>query len=183
MDTKLYQSYLDIQDKEAELKKHYKNLKNQLYKVEQEQADTNGARVEAESKVNPDNLITAKTVAQINDLLSGGCSLRIGGSPCPVNYVHLAKDGDKVKLDVVLAQPIFRGWRTETPYVSFQVCSLSVDTQPKTDENHIPEYISVLDMELELSCWEMADGSVMLYSRGGDGKVVFVLNSSMKESK
>jgi hypothetical protein len=121
-----------------------------------------------------DSFITGKTVNVINSILERGCSLVVGGELCPVNYAQLHYRDGYVQLEAVLARPLFRGWRTETPFISYQFCPLSVTVPPKPDDNHIPEFVYVLDTRFDLTCWESVDNTVVLWTRSGDSKIVFV---------
>lgn len=182
MDYKLYQNYIDARDTESSSRSQLRKVKEQLSELEKQLAEHETTTKESLSLISPDNLITAVSVKLINQLLSGGCSLQIGASECPVSFVQLVSDSEVTRLEAVLSQPLFHGWRTETPYVSYQLCPLSVVTPTPPSENHIPEYTSVLGWHMNLSCWEYTGDSVILYCRDGDNRVVFALKSTKNKN-
>ena len=181
MDVKLYQSYLNSKDVERDLRKKVSLTQNALSELEVRLAEISSQVSDTATLISEDNLVTAKSVKVMNGLLEQGCSLRIRSEICPVNFAQLSRTDKGVHLDAVLAQPLFHGWRTETPYVSYSFCPLSVTVPPKPDDNHIPEFVSVLSSDYDLSCWEVVDGELVLYSLSGEGKIVFVLKNYNQE--
>ena len=159
MDVTVVQEYFDTKHNRQKLESRFKKLEKQL--SEEQAKETN-----LSSKINPDSLITTKSVKVINELLS---HRPLWLNDFPVSFAHLTLKGDNLHLSVVFAQPLFRGWRTETPYRSYQLCPLSLGTPTPPGENHIPEYISVSDNDINAVCWEQDGESLWLWSDTGRG--------------
>jgi hypothetical protein len=175
MDYKLYQNYIDARDTESSLLDQANKIRTQLSEAEKKLANAEGVVNLSKDKISPDSLLTSVSVKIINEILSRVRYLHIGLDKCSVSFAQLIYKNGNVRMDVVLAQPVFQGWKTEKPYISYWYCPLSVVTPSKPTENHIPKYTSVLGANLTSSCWECTDNSVVLYSRSGDSRIVFDL--------
>lgn len=150
MDVTVVQQYLESRKNQQRLESQFKKLEKQL----QEER----VRVtELLSKIDLNSLISAKSVKVINGLIS---NQPLWLNDFPVSFASLTFKSGNTHLSVVFAQPLFRGWRTEMPYRSYQSCPLSLETPSPPDENHIPQYISVLDYDMDVVCWE-CEGNVL----------------------
>lgn len=172
MDVTVVREYLDTRHNRQKLESQFKRLEKQL-------SDGQVAETELLSKINPDSLITSKSVKIINELLS---HRPLWLNAFPVSFAHLTLKGDNLHLSVVFAQPLFRGWRTETPYRSYQLCPLSLGTPTPPDENHIPEYISVSDNDINAVCWEQVGEGLWLWSDSKHG-IEFCQESQEQQEK
>ena len=169
------QSYTQLKSKRAELEKQVKSLRKRLAEMETELSQLQSQEQEALSGVDQSMLVDRNAVKVINDLLTGVVSVHSAGGVLPVGCAVLASEKGKLKITVVFSRPIFSGWRTETPYKSWQMCPLQLETPEQPSENHIPEYREMLEWDVDLACWELADGELRLWSRNGTGAIVFGL--------
>jgi hypothetical protein len=157
MDVSTVCEYLDTKESRIKLESQFKKLESQLTKTRSDE--------EALSrKIDPNSFITAKAVKVINEFLSHP-PLWFG--VYPVSFAQLTLKGGNATLNIVFAQPIFSGWRTEKPHVSYQVCSWSLETPALPDENHIPEYQQIAEWCMDFVCWEIQDDKLTLWLRGG----------------
>lgn len=154
MDVSVVREYL-------ETKKQRTRLESQLSRLNSELSKTQAREVELKSQVSPDSLITAKSIKVINKLLGSHCPLSL--NDFPVSFVHAARENGQLQFQVIFAQPLFSGWKTETPYVSYQPCSLLLDTPEPSSENSIPQYTQVLDGNWGVVCWERAENGLRLW--------------------
>lgn len=147
--------YLDTKKQRAKTASQLSVLKKQLSGLETAEATL-------ASQVDPDSLITAKSVKVINELLSSRRPLWVGDFP--VSFAHATLKNGQLHLSVIFAQPLFSGWRTETPYKSWQMCPWSVETPEPPSENHIPQYKHVMDGDWDTVCWERTDNGLRLWT-------------------
>lgn len=154
MDVTVVREYLDTKHNRQKLESQFKRLEKQL-------SDERTRETELFSKINPDSLITSKSVKVISELLS---RRPLWLNDFPVSFASLTLKGGNLHLSVVFAQPLFRGWRTEAPYRSYQSCPLSLETLTPPDDNHIPEYVSVSDNDIGAVCWERDGERLWLWS-------------------
>lgn len=170
MDVAIVHEYLGTKKHRAKTASQLSVLQKQLSELETKEASL-------ASQVSADNLITAKSVRVINELLSSRRPLWF--NDFPVSFAHTTLKNGQLRLQVVFAQPLFSGWETETPYKSQQFCPWSLDTPEPPDENHIPRYTQVMDSNWDVVCWERMEnglrlwtdekrGVEFLWSKGGD---------------
>ena len=168
MDVTIVREYLDTKHNRQKLESQFKRLGKQL-------SDERTTETDLFSKINPDSLITSKSVKVISELLS---HRPLWLNDFPVSFARLTLKGDNLHLSVVFAQPLFCGWRTKKPYESYQFCPKSLETPTLPDENHIPDYILVSDSDVDVVCWEQGSDRLWLWSgdehglefRWGNGK-------------
>ncbi len=154
MDVSVVSIYLETRKHRAELEKRFSRLKMELSTAQAEEA-------ELSTKVDPDSLITAKSVKVINTLLGGHCPLWL--NDYPVSFAHVILKNGKVRLSVIFIQPIFTGWKTEIPYKSWQSAEWSLGTPEPPSENHIPQYTQVIDWESGIICWGLNGSELRLW--------------------
>jgi len=168
IDVRVVCKYLDFRGKHKELERQAVKLRKHLADMERELERVISGESEALSLIDPDCLITAKSVKTINQLLLSVRGLcQQDGVVMPMSYMGLVLKGGKLRVNAVFAKPLFVGWETKIPYYSYQSCSLSIETPEPPSENHIPRYQVVVDQEVNVSCWEQRDGEVRLWGVGG----------------
>lgn len=147
-----------------EIKKNRTKLESQFKKLEKELVICNARESGLRAKVNLNGLITAKAVNIINSLLGRQpLWLYYNDELFPVSFVRVSRAGNNLRVSIVFTQPIFCGWRTETPCVSYQSCPLSLVTPEPPDENHIAQYHQVTDAEYGIVCWEQDKNELRLW--------------------
>ena len=154
MDVLSIKQYLKTKSERAKLESQFTKLERQLTKVRGDEETLSG-------KVDPNSLITTKTVKVIDELLSSHHPLWVNNFP--VSFASVSIRSGHLHISVVFAQPIFQGWRTEKPYKSFQSCPLSLETPIPPDENHIPMYIQVSDNDIDIICYEQNETAIRLW--------------------
>lgn len=169
------QSYIQLRSKRAELGKQLKPLRERLSELESELSDVQSREQEALSRVDSSMLVNRQAVKTINELLSSAISIRTQQGEFPVGCAVLQSGKKGLQLVIVFYKPIFSGWRTETPFKSWQMCPLQPDTPEPPDENHIPEYREMVEWNVDLSCWEQVDRELRLWGANGSRAVVFSL--------
>ena len=125
------QSYIQLESERTNLEKRIKPLRKRLSGLESELQ-------EALSLVDPDMLVNRQSIKTINNLLVDAASIHTGQGEFPVGCVVLQSSKKGLQLSIVFSQPLFSGWRTETPCVSYQSCPLQLETPEPPDENRIP---------------------------------------------
>lgn len=150
MDIAKISQYVELKGKRIELEKKVKPLRA----LEVELARAKSAEDEALSAINPDSLITQKSVKVINQFLSSVVLLETANVTYPLSYAHLSLQSGTLTLDTIASHP------------------LSLDTPEKPSENHIPQYRSVFHHVLPVVCWEQ-DGSELRMWRDAGHKIVF----------
>jgi len=179
MDIKPVITYLNHKSNRIQLEKEVSKLRKELTALESQLSQSQAAESESLTLIDPDSLITRESVKVINTILSQTTGLRWkDGAVFPLSLALLswAKNGD-LRLKAIFSQPLFNGWKTETPYYSYQSCPLSVNTPESPSSNHVPQYLHMVDQVVELSCWEVKDEEVLLWLWWKDGEyaVSFVL--------
>ena len=169
------QSYAQLKSNRAEMEKQVKPLRKRLAEMETELSQLQSQEQEALSGVDQSMLVDRNAVKVINDLLTDVVSVRTSDVVFPVGCAVLASEKGKLKITVVFSRPIFSGWRTETPYVSWQMCPLQLETPKPPSENHIPQYREMVEQDADWVCWGLADGELRLWSQNGTGVIVFGL--------
>jgi len=169
------QSYTQLKSERAELEKQVKRLRKQLSSMETELSSLQSQEREALSRVDQSMLIERSSIKTINTLLSSVSSIRTSQGEFPVGCAVIQSSKKRLQLSIVFSRPLFSGWRTETPHKSWQMCPLRLDTPEPPDENHIPEYKSLVEQDMDLSCWEQVGGELRLWSNNGSGVLVFTL--------
>ncbi len=154
MDVLLVKQYLETRGERDKMESQFTKLGKQLTKVREDEEVLSG-------KVDSDSLITAKSVKTINELLS---NRPLWLNNFPVSFAQLTLKNGNLHLSVIFSQPLFRGWRTKIPYISYKMCSLSLETPVLPDENHIPEYLQVSDYDYTVICWEREGTTIKLWS-------------------
>jgi len=173
------QSYTQLKSKRAELEKQIKPLRKRLSDMETELSNIQSQEREALSRVDQSMLVDRSSIKTINGLLSGASSIRTSQGEFPVGCAVLQSGKKRLQISIVFSQPLFSGWRTETPYKSWQMCPMQLDTPEPPDENHIPEYRSLVEQDMDLSCWEQVGAELRLWGSNGSGVLVF----SLREAK
>lgn len=112
-------------------------------------------------KVDSDSLITAKSVRVINELLFSHHQLQLGGFP--VSFVRVATKNSQLNIQVIFSQPLFSGWETKEPYVSYQCCSWQLETPDPPSKNHVPQYKQVMECTWDIVCWEIMENGLRLW--------------------
>ncbi len=143
-----------------------------------ELSDTQSREREALSLVDLSMLVDRQSLKVVNDLLASALSIRTEQGEFPVGCAILQRGKDGLQLSVVFSKPIFSGWRTETPYKSWQMCPLQLETPEPPDENHVPQYKSLMVVDVDLSCWERAGSELRLWGNNGSGVMVFSLREN-----
>jgi len=170
------QSYIQLKSKRAELEKQVKPLRKRLSELESELSDTQSQEREALSLIDQSMLVDRKSVKVINDLLADAVSVRTNQGEFPVGCAVLQSSKKGLQLSIVFSKPLFSGWRTETPCLSYRFCPMQLDAPEPSDENYIPEYKSLMESDVDLACWERVDGELRLWGSNGSSVVgVFVL--------
>jgi len=169
------QSYTQFKSKRAEMEKQVMLLRKRLSDMETELSNLWSQEREALSHVDHSMLVNRQSLKTINALLSGADSIRTSQGEFPVGCAVLQSGKRGLQLSIVFSQPIFSGWRTETPYKSWQLCPMQLNVPEPPDENHIPEYRSLMELDVDLSCWEQAGSELQLWSNNGSGVLVFSL--------
>lgn len=159
MDVSIVREYLDIKKQRAKASSQLSTLQKQLSELETKE-------VSLASQVSVDSLITAKSVRVINELLSSHRPLRmpLRMGAFPVSFAHTTLKNGQLQVQIVFAQPLFSGWETKTPYVSYQCCPWSLETPEPPDENHIPRYMQVMDGNWDVVCWERTENGLRLWT-------------------
>lgn len=169
------QSYTQLKSKRTELEKQVKPLRKRLSELESELSDTQSREQAALSLIDQSMLVNRQSLKVINNLLTDAVSIRIQQGEFPVGCAILQSGKKGLQLSIVFSKPIFSGWRTETPYTSWQMCPLQLETPEPPHENYIPEYRSMVEQGVDLSCWEQVDGELRLWGANGSGAMVFSL--------
>jgi len=169
------QSYTQLKSKRAELEKQVKPLRKRLSELESELSSIQFQEQEALSCVDQSMLVTRSSIKAINDLLLSASSIYTAQGEFPVGCAVIQSGKGGLQLSIVFSRPLFSGWRTEKPYKSWQSCPLQLDTPEPPDENHIPEYRSLVERDMDLSCWEQVGSELHLWSDSGSGALVFSL--------
>ena len=169
------QSYIQLKSERTDLEKRIKPLRKRLSELESELSDTQSQEQEALSLVDLDMLVNRQSIKTINNLLVDAVSIHTGQGEFPVGCVVLQSSKKGLQLSIVFSQPLFSGWRTDTPYKSYQFCPLQLETPEPPDENRIPQYRSLAEWDADLACWEQVDSELRLWMTNGFGVVVFSL--------
>ena len=169
------QSYIQLKSKRAELEKQIKPLHKRLSELESELSDTRSQEQEALSHIDQSMLVSRQSIKIINDLLANTISVRTSQGEFPVGCAVLQSAKKGIQLSIVFSRPLFSGWVTETPYRSYKFGPLQLDTPEPPDENHVPEYRSLIELAMDLSCWELVDSELRLWGANRYGVVVFSL--------
>jgi len=169
------QSYIQLKSKRAELEKQVRPLRKRLSELESELSSTQSQEQEALSLIDQSMLVNRQSLKDINSILANAVSVHVGQGEFPVGCAVLQSGKKGLQISVVFSQPLFSGWKTETPYGSWQMCPLQLDTPEPPDENHIPQYRSLIEQDIDLSCWERVDGELRLWGTNGYGVMVFGL--------
>ncbi|MCK9601864.1 MAG: hypothetical protein M0R06_22660 [Sphaerochaeta sp.] len=171
------QLYARLKNERVELEKKIKSIRKRLSDMENELSSLCSREQEALSLADCSMLIDRRSVNTINGLLASAVSVRTRQGELPVGCTVAQLNKDKLHLFIVFSQPIFSGWRTETPYVSYQICPLQPDTPELPDSNYIPRYTSLLEMDIALpAVWEQVDNELRLWEPGESYVVVFTLS-------
>jgi len=163
---------LACDDKRRQLTKLEREVKTQKETLSLLESE----RDELFSGVDPSMLVDNGTVKVINELLTSAQHIILGDQRLPVGCALLHKVKGKLTLSVVFSTPVFVGWRTETPYVSYQRCPVQTTAPEPPDVNHIPEYISMAEQDVEFSCWTREGERLCLWALSGSRGLVFMLN-------
>jgi len=169
------QTYIQLKHKRTELEKQVKPLRKRLSELESELANTQSQEQEALSCIDRSMLVDRQSLKGINDLLAGASSVRTTQGVFPVGCAVLQSGKKGLQLSIVFSVPLFSGWRTEAPHMSWQLRPLQLDTPEPPGENHIPEYTSMIELDVVLACWEQADSELRLWKADGSGAMVFGL--------
>ena len=173
------QLYAKLKSERAELEKKIKSVRKRLSDMQTELSSLRDREQEALSLADCSMLVDRQSVNTINDLLAGAISVRTRQGELPVGCTVAQLNKDKLHLFIVFPQPVFSGWRTETPYVSYQICPLQPDTPELPDSNYIPRYTSLLEMDIALpAVWEQVDNELRLWEPGESSVVVFTLKDA-----
>jgi len=154
MDVPTVREYLETKKQRAKTTSQVSVLQKQLTELETKEAELAG-------EVDAGSLITAKSVRVVNGLLFSHRPLWLGGFP--VSFARVSSRSGQLGVQVIFSQPLFSGWKTKTPYVSWQSCPWSLETPEHPDENHIPQYIQVIDGNWDVVCWERSENGLRLW--------------------
>jgi len=168
-------SYIQLKSKRAELEKQIKPLRKRLSDMETELSSLQSQEREALPRVDQSMFIDRSSIKTINTMLSGASSIHMPQGEFPVGCAVIQFGKKGLQLSIVFSQPLFSGWRTETPYKSWQMCPMQLDTPEPPDENHIPEYRSLVEQDMDLSCWEQVGSELRLWGNNGSEVLVFGL--------
>ena len=152
MDVSVVREYLEAKKQRAKLESQFRRLESELAKAKTAESDLN-------SKIDPDGLITTETVKSINSLLTNR-PLWLG--KFPVSFAQASLKSSQLHMSIIFSQPLFEGWKTETPYGSWQSCPPALETPEPPDENHIAQYAQVLDLDTDAVCWEQNGNELRL---------------------
>jgi len=170
------QSYIQIKSKRTEMEKQIKPLRKRLSELESELSATQSQEQEALSCIDQSMLVNRQSFKSINNILTNAVSIHPSrGGEFPVGCAVLQSGKKGLQLSIVFSKPLFSGWRTETPYKSWQMCPLALDTPEPPDENHIPQYRSLMELDMDLSCWEQTNSELRLWGNNGSDALVFCL--------
>lgn len=169
------QSYIQLKSRRAELEKQIKPLRKRLSELESELSFAQSQEQESLLQVDQSMLVNRQSVKIINDILTGAVSIRTSQGELPIGCAVIQSGKNGLQLSIVFSKPIFSGWRTETPYRSWQTCPLQLDTPDLPSENHIPQYQSLVEQDVDLSCWERVDSKLRLWSTSKSTAIVFSL--------
>jgi len=169
------QSYIQLKSKRVELEKQLKPLRKRLSDMESELSDVQTGEQKALSLIDQSMLVDRQSIKVINNILVCAVSVHTMQGELPVGCAVLQSSKKGLQLSIVFSRPLFSGWRTETPYISYQVCPLQLETPESPDENHIPQYRSLMELDMDLSCWEQADNELRLWGNNGSGAMIFSL--------
>ncbi len=138
--------------------------------LKQAQENLDSAKLQEEFTGGMDSLFTAKSVRSLNKMLVTPSLLTIPAGSFPVSTASLSLRKGRVHIRLTFATPLFNGWKTEIPYISFQFCPVSLEVPPKPSENHVPRFLTEWEQDLgEMACWEQVDDELNLFDM--DGKV------------
>lgn len=171
------QSYTHLKSERVELEKQIKPLRKRLSELESELSDTQSREQVALLLVDQSMLVNRQSIKSINNLLTDAVSIRLQQGEFPIGCAVLQSGKNGLQLSVVFSRPIFSGWQTETPYKSWQICPLQLNTPELPDENHIPRYRSLVEWDVDLSCWEQVGNELRMWGANGSGTMVFSLRS------
>jgi len=170
------QSYVQLKSERAELEKKVKALRKHLAEMEAKLSQLQSQEQEALTRIDQTMLVDRNSIKLINDLLSRAVSISAWGDVFPVGCAVLTSEKGKMGLSIVFSQPIFSGWRTEKPYVSWQMCPRQLETPVPPSESHIPQYTEMIEPDVgDLACWELSGSELRLWGKNGAGVVVFGL--------
>jgi len=173
------QSYIQCKSERVELEKRAKPLRKRLSELEAELSEVQAQEQRTLSQVDPSMLVNKRTLRDINGLLSEATFLHTASrDEFPVGCAVLQYGKTGLQLSVVFSRPLFSGWRTESPFKSWQLCPLQLDTPEPPDENHIPQYESVIELLVDLSCWERTGNELRLWGIVRSGGTVFLLGET-----
>ncbi len=136
-------------------------MESQFSKLKAELSVAQAKESELTAKIDLGSLITARSVKVINALLEGRCSLRLNGFP--VSFARIGVERGSLCIQAIFSQPVFSGWRTETPCESYQSCSWSLETPELPSKNHIPQYQHSVDWRMRVVCWEQDGNELHLW--------------------
>lgn len=134
----------------------------------------------AERGLDTNKPLSTPSKAQINKLLSKPCILRLINKDLPVASASLSVVGKSVELSIQFSKPIFYGWETKTPYVSYSSGSMSLETPPKPTKTSIPRYTTESKWNIDLAYWDYNDKELSLWLFTGH-RLTFVLDSDIAE--
>ena len=154
MDITVVREYLEIKKQRPKLESQFRKLGGELDAVRAKET-------ELSAKVDIASLISTKSVKVINEILESHRPLWLG--VFPVSFAHATFDKGELHVSVIFSQPLFSGWRTEIPYISWQGCSLSLETPEPPGENHIPQYTQVMELGQGTICWEQSGTELRLW--------------------
>lgn len=114
--------------------------------------------------------LLSRNARSLKPLLAYVDSLTVKGSiVLPVSRVELTTNSSRKRIEVTFTQPVFRGWHTETPYKSFQVCDMQLETPLAPDANHIPDYVTEMGVDLTSLCWDYEDCMLVVWDEDEHG--------------
>lgn len=167
--------YVSARAKRAESEKRVKKLQAELEAAQVVLSDGVDLEKAALAQVDQSMLINRQTLKVINSVLRSAVSVVSAGGDLPVGCAVLSLLDGKVRVSVAFSRPVFCGWRTEKPTVSYQVQWLQPDVPVPPSENHIPMFKDAIEQEMELACWELGDGVLRLWPAEGDKALTFRL--------
>src|SRR3990170_936039 len=141
------QSYTQLKSERAELEKLVKPLRKRLSGMETELSQLQSQEQEALSCIDQSMLIDRNSIKIINDLLLNAITLSAWGGIFPVGCAVLASEKGQQRISIVFSRPLFSGWKTEKPYLSYQFCPTQLETPEPPDENHIPQYREMIEKD------------------------------------
>jgi hypothetical protein len=164
--------YVTLERAKKKLEKNVSVLQKQLSDMEAESATISGS-------IDKEHLITSKSIKEINKMMAVPHTVN-GFS---VLSTKLTKKGNLIDVSINFSQPIFTGWKTETPYLSYQSCKWSIDTPEKPSENHVPQYIVDCSYSYDLVYWDFKDGTLTLLVMTSPGVSATLVFKDVKDAK